>query len=232
MGRRHQSCFNKRNIRHLLYAYIGLLLMATVLACATSTSSTTPGMRSDNAGVPAGKFQPMSPQPAVNDIAPGLSVTYFRSFKARHLDFLPRGDFARDIGRSGEPIPFLNHAFGKDVVFGSGEKRYIGMRLQGLIRFPQSGKVDVKAFVNDGIRLYIDDKLVIDEPEWKKEGDRFTSTESIDVARGFWYPLTIDYFQRKGTATLKVLWKLPHMENFAPIPAEAYAHIQTATGSK
>jgi hypothetical protein len=207
------------------YFLAGCLLLVAIAGCASSSSPATQSEPDDPPRSSARAFQPIHPQPLAGDLAPGLSVTYFRNFKARHLDALPRGEYARDVGRPGEPVAFLNHAFGKGVVFGSGEKRLIGMRMQGLIRFPQSGSIGLKAFVNDGIRLYIDGRLVLDEAKWKSEGDRFTAMAHIDAIRGQWYPLTIEYFQRKGTATLKVLWQLPHSETFEAIPADAYAHL-------
>jgi hypothetical protein len=39
-----------------------------------------------------------------------------------------------------------------------------------------------------------------------------------------WTPIRLRYFQRKGTATLKLYWQPPGSEAFAVIPASAYAH--------
>jgi hypothetical protein len=169
--------------------------------------------------------EPMAPQPDAHTISSGLSVTYFRDFKARHLGDLPRGDFADQMGRPGPPVLILNHVFGKGEVFDSGEKTLIGMRMQGMIRFPQTGRYQLRAFVNDGIRLYLDGQLILDDPQWSEEGDRFTTSAVIDVRQGLWYSLTVEYFQRKGTAALQLYWQSPGSGDFQIIPSEAYAHI-------
>jgi hypothetical protein len=176
----------------------------------------------------ASDLSPAAPQPDPSSIAPGLAVVYFRNFFERHLDLLPAGDFARLVGRKGKPIPDLNHAFDKEAVFDSGEKRGIGMRLNGLINFKQTGRYTLQAFVNDGIRVYIDDRLVIDEPKWQKQGDRFSNQALLDIQTTGWYPIRVEYFQRKGTATVKLLWRMPDSEDLTPIPAQVYAHLPSS----
>lgn len=216
----------RRFIKALSIFPLGLMVVVMLTACAKPAAQSTPETRvSGDGSLTAGAIEPLHPQPSRDGIAPGLAVRYFRSFKARHLDHLPKGDFALEVSREGLPIPFLNHVFGKGKVFDSGEKTLIGMRMQGLLRFPRSGRFQFRAFVNDGIRLYIDRRLVLDDPKWDKAGDRFTRTAGIEAVQDVWYPVTIEYFQRKGTATLQLFWQLPQSDSFVIIPAEAYAHL-------
>jgi hypothetical protein len=100
------------------------------------------------------------------------------------------------------------------------------MRMKGLLRFSDTGRFHFRAFVNDGIRFYINDRLVLDEPQWNSKGDRYTSSTAVQVDRAGWYPVTVEFFQRKGTATIKLYWKIPGDADYKIIPAEAYAHLK------
>lgn len=214
-----------------VFILVALILLA---ACTTPTAGTEaePAAAADPpASEPTivGGITPMQPQPAPGDIVPGLSTTYFRLFKGRDLANLPRGEFARKLGRPGPPVPYLNHAFGKGEVFDSGEKSLIGMRMLGMFRFPESGRYELKAYVNDGVLFYLANQLVLNEPKWNEEGDRYTMSAAVDVSADLWYPLMIEYFQRKGTATLKLYWRKPRQADFEIVPAEAFAHVKPAS---
>jgi hypothetical protein len=55
--------------------------------------------------------------------------------------------------------------------------------------------------------------------------DQFSEVGAMEVAKPGWYPLAIDYFERKGTSTLRFLWRPPGVEGDMPlVPAEALAH--------
>jgi len=155
---------------------------------------------------------------------PGLSVLYFNRF-VRHVGQLPEGKSAERAGRVGAPIPMLDHRFGKGEVFGSGRSRGVGLQLTGFIRFDAPGEYVLKARSNDGIRLYINGQMIFEDPT--VHSDRFSPEGSVQVTTAGWYPLLIQYFQRKGTATLELYWQIPGADGFKIIPAEAYAHPKT-----
>jgi len=168
-----------------------------------------------------------------SELKPGLAVLYFHGFKARHLDKLPSGDQAVKKGKPGDPIPYLNHAFGRKHVFGSGTRKEIGMHMTGFLKLSAPGTYWFKAYANDGIRVFINDQLVADDPAWRPPpGDQYSEPLSINVTESGWFPVLIRYFQRKGTATLKLYWKIPGDKDFSIIPAEAYAHVPSPVGPK
>jgi len=165
-------------------------------------------------------------------LKPGLAVLYFYKFWARHLDDLPTGDFAIMVGKPGDPIPYLNHKFGKEEVFGSGESRGVGIQMDGYIKLSHTGEYWFKAFANDGIRVIVNEQLVVDDPEWHEDGDRYSNPLNITLSETGWYPLRVRYFQRKGTATLILYWKRPGDKNFTIIPEVAYAHTEAQIKKK
>jgi hypothetical protein len=168
---------------------------------------------------------PLDPQPAANRTAPGLAVVYFRGFFSRHLDALPQGEFARQVGRPGKPISYIDHDFGKGEVFDSGEKRGVGLRMTGLIRFDRAGSFTFRAMANDGIRVTIGDRRIIDDPEWHRYGDRYTVPAVVEVSRPGWYSIEVEYFQRKGTGVIRLHWQPPGAAAFDRVPAEVLAHV-------
>ena len=171
---------------------------------------------------------------SINDtgLKSGLAVLYFHKFKARHLEKLPSGKQAIFDGKPGKPIPYLNHAFGKKNVFDSGTRKLIGMQMSGFLKLSTTGTYGFKAFANDGIRIWINNELVADDPEWHAKGDRYSEPLSIDISKAGWHPMLLRYFQRKGTATLRMYWKRPGEKDYSIIPAEAYAHDPTTVKKK
>jgi hypothetical protein len=61
--------------------------------------------------------------------------------------------------------------------------------------------------------------------------DHFSNEVVLDIEKPGWYPLTIKYFQRVGTAAIAMYWNLPGKTDFSVIPAEAYSHAPASEGS-
>ncbi len=176
-----------------------------------------------HAGPPALELPPHRDQPLAESLQPGLKIIYFYPFVGRHIDELPTGETAARIGRKGEPIAILNHKFGNQAVFDSRQNRFIGMQISGLIRFGEVGSYAFQAQSNDGIRVRVGDLTVVDDPG--VHIDKFSDQVAVEIRTPGWYPLQIQYFQRKKTATIELYWKEPGKSDFAVIPAEAFAHL-------
>jgi hypothetical protein len=133
--------------------------------------------------------------------------------------------------KPGDPILFINHQFGKKrPIFGSGTNRGVGVKMTGFIRLSKSGKTQFMAKSNDGIRVFVCNRQIIDDPT--VHGDRFTQAGGVSISEPGWYPLQIFYYQRKGSAALELHWKRPDDDAFDIIPAEAYAHIASSAEKK
>jgi hypothetical protein len=170
-------------------------------------------------------LSPLDPQPADTALVPGLAVAYFYDYKHRHLNPLTNGNLPNKKGTPGEPIPFLNHHFGRGEVFDSGSNRLVAMRMQGLLHFPQTGTYTLLGLANDGLRIYLDDQRIIDDPAWHARGDQYAVGVIAKITQAGWYPMKVEYNQRKGTAAIGFFWRRPGAGGFEPVPAEAYAHI-------
>ncbi len=118
----------------------------------------------------------------------------------------------------------LNHHFSKEEeVFDSGLNTTICVKMEGAIRLDTNGTYRFKALSNDGIRVTIGGLVVAEDPN--VHSDRFTDPVSLEIESAGWYPITVEYFQRKGTAAIELHWQAPGNDGFSIVPAETYAHV-------
>lgn len=155
-------------------------------------------------------------------LLPGLDVFYYVDFFERDVRLLPKTESSQFRSFRGKPVEQLNHQFGKDKVFDSRTNRGVGMRLNGYLNFPDPGVYEMQALSNDGIVMSISGNVALSDPE--QHSDRLSNIAHISIDQPGWYQVDIDYFQRKGTAALKLLWKVPGAKTFVPVPKQTYAH--------
>ena len=156
------------------------------------------------------------------DLQGGLQATYYLKYFKRDVRYLQEMEEDEFESFAGKPILQLNNQFDKGVVFGSGTSRGVAVRMAGYLNFAKTGVYSLQALANDGILLYLDDKLTLSDP--KQHADRLTNIGIVTVTKPGWYKLNIDYFQRKGTSALKLYWKKPGELDFTVVPAKAYGH--------
>ena len=171
------------------------------------------------------------PQPALSQAekkqtTPGLSVVYYPK-KIRHISEMPDSKWIVKNGFHGEPIQIISHQFKNGEVFGSGMKQEVCVQMQGYLNFEKTGMYLIKANSNDGIRVFLDNKMILDDPDVHSE--RFTPYAKIQIKQPGRYAILLRYFQRKGSATLEMYWKTPGSDKFDIIPATAYSHDSGAS---
>lgn len=187
--------------------FLGLLILS---GCASSL----PNAQQSSAST-SGQGISSAPQP-------GLSVVYIFQ-KYRSVDQIPTGRDALRMGRVGAPVTLLNHQSGKeDQVFASGRSQGVGMVMEGFLNLDKVGIYRWQALANDGIRMLIDHKLIFEDP--KVHADRLTPIGTNEVVQPGRHSVQIIYFQRKGTAALKLYWQPPGADQFSLVPAEVYWH--------
>ena len=76
------------------------------------------------------------------------------------------------------------------------------------------------------IENHSDGQRIIDDPKFG--ADRYALPAELSITAPGWYSLKVEYFQRKGSAALKVSWSTPSSDAFEIIPEKALAH----TGSE
>lgn len=164
-------------------------------------------------------LKPADPQPMTQQLTPGLAVQYTYAI-VNHVDELKGRPF-----ESGPPLSNLDYRWGPGPVLTSKAREGVGALITGFIRFEKPGTYGLDVISNDGVRVEIGGKLVHEDPG--VHGD--TTSDRIDakIDQAGWYPITVLYFQKRGTATLVLRWRGPgETGKLAPVPAKAFGHIR------
>ena len=74
---------------------------------------------------------------------------------------------------------------------------------------------------NDGAKLYLSDKLIIDNDGLKKE--EITKSFVLPLQKGF-YPIHLEYFQKDESNSLNLVYLIPDADNPINVPAKFQYH--------
>ncbi|WP_157555479.1 PA14 domain-containing protein [Nocardia crassostreae] len=95
-------------------------------------------------------------------------------------------------------------------------------RFTGEIQFPTAGEYKLGFTVVDGVRLWIDDVLIVDS--WTDKAATAVSGTYTNNAAGAKHRVRIDYYNRAGnTAALNFAWTPPGSEGMATVPGQHLA---------
>jgi hypothetical protein len=158
------------------------------------------------------------------DTAPGLVGEYFndiRSFRAldqeKHDPFLVRTD------------PQINFAVVTGDFYGSHLTTDFGIRWTGMLHVEKPGKYTFRLNSDDGSRLVIDGKTVVEFNRKLGPMADNTGTYTFDAAGDF--PVKVLFNQQGGGAGCILNWQRPG-EKMSPIPASALTHDKSAEDIK
>jgi len=164
---------------------------------------------------------PLEPQPAAAALRPGLQMLYF-SGDFKHVENMPKTPAELAKGKRGKPVANLSAESGAGRVWGIADSEYYGAHFTGLIRL-EAGEYAFLTHSNDGVRVLLDRARVVDDPD--VHADRLSPPVKVAIAKAGWYPITVQYFQRRGGARLELLWQPPGAGAPAIVPASALAHV-------
>jgi hypothetical protein len=156
-------------------------------------------------------------------LVPGLRVLFFNGMY-RNVRQIPDGDRAiLEKGRPGAPILMIDNQFGENEVYDSGRSRGVGVQMKGYLLLNQKGRYEFQALSNDGVEIIIDGDSILIDPD--VHSDRLSKVGTLFVQETGWHSLMVKYFQRKGSAALRLFWKTPGKDAFEVIPSRAYGHL-------
>ncbi len=155
-------------------------------------------------------------------LEPGLAVCYIPA-KIRHIDEMAEWE-AKVPCRAGPPLPNLDYAVGTKRVLTSRFSDGIMAVITGYIHLDKPGQWAFAFASNDGVRMEIAGTMIVEDPD--VHSDRFSDIGYFNAKEAGWYPITVRYFERKRTSTLKLFWQEPgDSEGTMPIvPPEALGH--------
>lgn len=163
---------------------------------------------------------PADPQPDVTALKDGLAVRYYFS-KFTHIDNLAAWMNSED-GIEGTPLPNLDYQMGAGNVLTTTSADLVGAHITGFIHFADAGTYELKITSNDGVRLTLSGEAIFEDPEI--HADRASPPLVVKIDEPGWYPLDILYYEKKGTAALKLHWKTPGASGFTVVPTTALKH--------
>lgn len=169
----------------------------------------------------------VEPAAASAGLRPGLAVLYY-SGDFKHIDAMPDLASAKKLGRPGQPLPNLNFRSNTGGMLESQSTQMWGLDADGFIHLDKPGTYTFVAKSNDGVRVFIGDKMLLDDPDVHR--DRFSMPGTIEVKTPGWYPIKVRYFQRKVTCALELHWQPPGAGNMSVVPPAAFSHL--ANGEK
>ncbi len=160
---------------------------------------------------------PVSPQPDPATLKPGLAVNYFY----RYFDHIDELD-GLDGGKPGDALTNLDHvAFEDGKVLTTSQPMGVGAHIRGLIHLDKPGTYTFRLQSNDGVKLFIGGVFMHVDPEI--HAARWSPDLAYEVTEPGWYDFTLDYYQRKGTSALRLVWIAPGGEEEI-VPPEAFAY--------
>jgi hypothetical protein len=161
---------------------------------------------------------PVAPQPAEDQLQPGLAVSYVEDFFR---------DIAEMMGQEGTPGPVLTHLDSmpdrNTPVLTSGKSMGVGAFIRGLIKLDAAGTWTFRVNSNDGVQIAIGGQPIFSDPY--VHSDTMSPPILVEVKEPGWHQIDVDYFQRKGTAALQLFWTRPDGDGEAIVPPEAFAHM-------
>jgi alpha-D-xyloside xylohydrolase len=152
-----------------------------------------------------GDLRPFEPIPTANLMdadgkAGGLSASYFSGNQFDRL-IGRRAESTIDIEPAGRnrPAPAT-----RSLLPRNGDS---SVRWEGEIIAPSTGDYQFQTFSNCGIKVWIDNHLVIDH--WRQGWLPWIDLTRVPMVAGHHYPLKVEWIKDQGTETIKLLWKPP-----------------------
>ncbi|MBJ2175904.1 glycoside hydrolase family 3 C-terminal domain-containing protein [Aureibaculum sp. A20] len=172
-------------------------------------------------------IKPISPLEGIrNKVGDKIAVTYVKwKTAARNLNLLEaenlRNDFNDESGLFGEyfddkflegtPQTRIDKVVNFDPVNNPPDPytnyRHKSIRWTGYITPNFSGSYKIGVNSDDGIRLWLNNKLVVDE--WHNRGAT-TDQVKINMEAGEKYAIKLEYFDNGGDAICQLLWEVPN----------------------
>lgn len=90
---------------------------------------------------------------------------------------------------------------------GADDSNYFSVRWKGKINTPATGSYKFLVMHNDGVRLKIDGKIILEN--WKENRESVVDTCLISLNGNSCYDLELEYFNDSGISEIKLGWEIP-----------------------
>ncbi len=124
----------------------------------------------------------------------GLQAEYFDNMELEGRPLLVRVDKE------------VNFAWDEDVPAPGLPKDHFSVRWTGLLRPPRSGLYQLGMASDDGFRVYLDGKLIVED--WTRHG-AYPKTAAVEMQAGRDYRVRVEYYESEWSATAQLVWQVP-----------------------
>ena len=91
------------------------------------------------------------------------------------------------------------------------------IRWDGLLRITQSGNYRFQTASDDGVRLWVNDVLVINN--WTNHANTTDTSAEVALVAGQTYSIRLEFYENGGQALIRLRWLTPGAGSYVPIPA-------------
>lgn len=139
-----------------------------------------------------------------------------------------KAEFFRGTQLAGEPLlTRVDETVDFNWVDGSPDAKVpandFSARWTGMLVPPKTGKYTIAVTADDGVRVYVDGKRIIND--WTEHAAQTTSA-TVNLSAGQAVPITVEYMEMSGQASITLGWRLPDQES--PLIEEAVALAKRA----
>jgi YVTN family beta-propeller protein len=146
-----------------------------------------------------------APAPTGPNTGTGLAGSYFSNATLSGSPVLQRVEAVNFSWGTGPPAPGLPSS-------------QFSVRWTGKVEATSTGNYVFQTKTNDGVRLWINGVLVIDDWTNTTNTQNNTST-AVAMTANTRYSITMEYYENTGAAVAKLLWKKPSASTYTAIPA-------------
>ena len=100
-------------------------------------------------------------------------------------------------------------------------KDNFALRWSGVIRAPVQGDYELVVIANAGARIWIDEKLVMDNANLARNRNGARQVVKLDAAL---HPIRVEFWDSGGAARMKLFWRRPGAVSDEVIPASVFFH--------
>ncbi len=179
-------------------AHAGMTISDPDLASLVAYVSQIGGQEASAPGTP-----PPPPPPSNPNTGLGLAGAYFNNKTLAGSPVLERVEVVNFSWGTKSPGPGIN----KDA---------FSVRWTGKVEATATGSFTFQTTSNDGVRLWIDGVLVVDN--WTNHATVANNSPVIAMAKNQRYAVTMEFYDNTGNAVARLKWKKPGATSFAAVP--------------
>jgi hypothetical protein len=147
---------------------------------------------------------PGTPPSSTPNTGTGLAGAYFNNNTLTGTPVLQRTEAVNFGWSTNPPGPGVN-------------ADSFSVRWTGKVEAPTTGNYTLQTVSNDGVRLWIDGVLVVDN--WTNHATATNNSPVIALTKNARYTVTMEFYDNTGAAVARFKWKKPGTTSFGAVPA-------------